>query len=413
MVAATATKGLNAKTHPSGHCVQLLRNERYSFSGYHDYRAAGVESRFTCTNSVDATIDHLRDRARLIALKNPWTVGRLQTHRNATALWIPDHPDVNELFREVFVRGTDFESGLAACHVDAGYKIVDQDVGVVKICAIRSKDKTVKDVIVTVSCSHVIGETTMVYALWGMLNKGAAIVELSQERVHSFRGNPISGLKGAGLRKFIWFLTRSDASPFGVRNRPLRTKDQVFVHCNEINMEWIEQQKKAHDKSSPGAPYISTQDIITSWFFNQWNTACVGVAYDMRSRVKALSPFHMGNYHEALILYPKEYCDPAHVRRVVASQGAWQPRNSKPGRENARSVGWITGWHSNHIDLNLPSAVRKNHFPLRDATGDLPITKSQPWLAIFKTSATQYAIWCLTLEEFKDMSALGKKIEYN
>ena len=400
------------RTHANGHFVRLLRNERLEIGGYLYFRAAGVESRFTSTN-VAATLAHLKERCRLIAEKNPWTLGRLKTHGRCHALWVPEKPNCAELFQEVVVNGTDFKSGLGSCHVEDGYKILDKDVGVVKICAIRSNDRTVEDLIVTVSVSHVIGETAMVYGLWNMLNEGAEIVELIQKRVHDFRGHPISGLKGAGLRKFLWFMTRSDASFIGLRSRTLRSKEDVVVSCYEVNGEWINEQKRAHHKSTLGAPYLSTQDIITSWFFRQWDTACVGVAYDMRNHVKELTPLHMGNYQEALILYPKEYREPSNVRRAVLSKGRWHPPGNKPGKKNPRTVGWITGWHSRHVDLELPYAIRKNHLPLRAADGELPITKSQPWLCIFKTSATQYAIWCLALGELKDRRALASKIEFD
>ena len=402
---------VHRKTHNNGHYVRLLRNERLPIAGYHDWRAAGVESRFTSTN-IDATLAHLKERARLVVAKNPWVLGRLKTHRGTTSLWVPDQPNYDTLLREIFVDSKNFDSALADCHVDDGWKILDKDTGVVKLCAVRSKDRNVRDFVLTISVSHVIGETTMIYALWGMLNEGAEITELIQERVHDFRGNPISAMKGAGMRKFLWFLLCSNASPLGLQSRPRISADKVIVSCYEINMKWVKEQKESHDKSTAGAPYLSTQDIITAWFFKQWATACVGVAFDMRNRNKLLTEKHMGNYQEALILYPQEYREPCNIRRAVASQGKWHPPRNKPGKENRRSVGWITGWHGKHVDLELPYAVRKNHFPLRDATGQMPITRSQPWMCLFKTSAKQFAIWTLTSEEIKDKSALGEKIEF-
>ena len=75
----------------NGTFVRLLRNERYAFAGYHDLRSAGIESRFTCTKSVEETCDYLEKRATEIAKANPFVFGRLiqRRPRGSVKLWIP------------------------------------------------------------------------------------------------------------------------------------------------------------------------------------------------------------------------------------------------------------------------------------------------------------------------------------
>jgi hypothetical protein len=177
-------------------------------------------------------------------------------------------------------------------------------------------------------------------------------------------------------------------------------------------MDYVEQKKQAHDKSTPGAPYLSTQDIITTWFFCQWETAAVGVAYDLRGRAKGVTEKHVGNYQDALVLFPKEYQDPVNIRRAIASQGKSAPRANRPGKKNPRSVGGITGWHSHFVDLSIPYAERKSHAPLRDASGEIPGLSDPPKMVLFRTSTTQYAMWTATKGEIKDRSAMGEEIDF-
>ena len=400
------------KTDEDGRYVRLLMSERRAYAGYHDVRSPGVESRFTSTN-VDGTVSFLRNRARLIAESNAFVLGRVRTHRGGAALWVPNLPDYDKFLTEILVTGEDFSSGLSKCFIEKGSLTIDKDVPIVKLCVIRSTDKGVKDFILTISASHVIGEVSMIYSIWGMLNAEAEIKELTHDRIFCYRGwSPITGMKGVGIRKFLWFVLRSNASPLSHGKRPTLSRDQLVTTCCYINMGWVEEQKKAHDKSTPGVPYLSTQDIITAWFFRQWRTACVAVAFDMRHRCKRLTSEHMGNYLDALVLYPKEYCEPVNIRRAVASQGRWQPRRNKPGKENLRSVGAITGWHSKYVDLNLPYSQRINHLPIRSSSGELPLLKDPPTMILFKTSFKQFAMLSVTITEIKDKRALGEPIVF-
>jgi hypothetical protein len=130
-----------------------------------------------------------------------------------------------------------------------------------------------------------------------------------------------------------------------------------------------------------------------------------------------LTENHMGNYLEALVLYPKEYKDPANIRRAVTSVGKSAPKHNKPGvhpdlpdRKRDSSAGTITGWHGRHVDLELAGCERKSHLPLRGAifTGDIP--RVLPCMCLFKTSATEYAVLTLSRQELTDMSALGDEV---
>lgn len=408
----------NRSTGSDGYVLRLLRNERSAMAGFHEYRSASVESRFTSTD-LPATITFLQHRARIIAQKNPFVMGRLIRKRNKknVELWIPHRPDPNGFLRLVWVDGEDFSSALSECLVPAGKHLVnDCKEPVVRLCAVCSKDASVRDFILTLSISHVIGEVHCLYKIWGMLNPAAEniIPTCIVERVHNFRGNPLTGMKGAGFRKFLWYLLWSDASPFRKTKQQSQPAPETLVsHCCYVNMEWVNEQKRAHDASrTSDVPYLSTQDILTAWFFTQFEPAAVLVAYDMRNRRKSrhrqVTPQHVGNYQDLLVLYPAEYRDPVHIRRAVQSRGAWEPsHNNKPG---SGMVGGITGWHSHFVDLELPYSTRQNHWRLRDATGHMPALKNPPKMLLWRTSLRQFAMCTLTVGEIQDRRAMGPEI---
>ena len=355
----------------------------------------------------------LIQRARIIAKQNPFVLGRLvHTKNKKVALWIPNNPNVDSFLRQIWVEGTEFASSLSECLVPKGKLLVDRkDEPVVRLCVLRSKDANVRDFLLTLSVSHVIGEVHSIYKIWEMLNPAGEISTCIVDRVHNFRGNPLTGMKGAGFRKFLWYLFWSDASPFRKAKLEQPASDTFVSHCCYVNMEWVNEQKRNHDPSrTPDVPYLSTQDIVTAWFFTQFGPAAVLVAYDMRNRSQGgrqITSRHVGNYQDLLVLYPAEYRDPVHIRRAVQSRGQWEPPCNKPGKGH---VGGITGWHSHYVNLELPSASRCNHLRLRDASGNMPALKNPPKMILWRMSSEQFAMCTLTVGEIADKRAMGPEI---
>lgn len=437
--------GINGKISATT-TIRLLRNERSPMIGFHHLRSPSIETHFVCSD-IEATIQYLRDQSAAIASQNPFVLGWLVTvHENScrggrteVALQFPTKPDIAKCrawLQQVFIDESNdraFTAALDKCLVKPGCEIIDHvEEPVVKICVLRARpnahnNKQQQKVVLTISVSHVIGEPNLLYNLLRMLSsyddlagkKRNSVSRLIPLRAHSFRGNPVTAMKGDARRKFLWYVLRSSASPLHRQKRLLLqnispNNNDIVVHCCEVNQQWIHEQKENHIPTKE-IPYITTQDILTSWFFSQFELSCIAMAYDLRGRCNRqnLTSNHVGNYQDVLVLYPAEYQHPARIRHAIQSQGKTSAitNGNKPGPRRA-PVGGMTAWHTHFgsTGIQLPHATLTHHLPMRCSNGKMPPLQDLPKMKIFKTSPESYAVWTATVGDLKDRRALGKDL---
>lgn len=406
------------KQTTQGRYIPLLINEAIVLR---HYMSPGLESRFTCQNpkeDLPYILQHLRQRVQQMVRVNPWLCGYLKTHYGIPSIWTHDttSTDVSRLFHEILVDDpSNLERVLAQyTSVEVGANILNTDKPFVKICMVYCPNST--DYYVTVCVTHMVGEPNLLYKLWGMLAPNAAIVPLWADRYHSYKKHPLTALKGAARGKFLYYFFLSQASIFrtllfGHQNS--KDAPEPIMHRRYVDMEWVQTQKDAYriwrSEKEDAPSYVSTQDVLTTWFFSQLKPSCVCVAYSLHDRVEHVTMQHMGNYLEALVLFPDEYSNPGHVRRTVASAGEWEPDHNHPGQQDY-SAGLVTGWHSRYVDLELPRSVRQTHLPLRGAMFTGMIPRVLPCMCLFRTSRNQYAVLTLSRDELLDTSALGSPV---
>ncbi len=401
----------------NGRYIHLLFNEAVVLR---HYLSPGLESRFTCSNpkeDLPYILDHLRQRIQQMVLVNPWLCGYLKTNYGIPSIWTDDSkPSVDRLFCEIRVdQPRDMERVLTQqTSVEVGAKILNTSKPFVKICIVYSPE--CHDYYVTVCVTHMVGEPNMLYQLWGMLAPNAPIVPLWVDRHHSYKKHPLTALKGAARGKFLYYFLLSQASIFRTLcfgHQHPKDQPQPIMHRRYVNMEWVQSQKEAYQRRRSeldGLPsYVSTQDVLTTWFFSQMKPSCVCVAYSLHDRAEHVTMQHMGNYLEALVLFPDEYSNPGHVRRAVATAGEWAPDHNRSGR-NDYSAGLVTGWHSRYVDLELPRSTRQTHLPLRGAMFTEMIPRVLPCMCLFRTSRDQFAVVTLSQEDLLDTSAFGSPV---
>lgn len=127
-----------------------------------------------------------------------------------------------------------------------------------------------------------------------------------------------------------------------------RTK-RTHVKCFYIDQRWVDDQKKRAKKR--GARFVSTNDVITWWFFTRCRADVGMMAVNFRQRVPASGGPLPGNYESLLPYRPADYASPELIR---ASMSTWRrassprtnvcPRTSLRGLRGSHRIAVITNW---------------------------------------------------------------------
>ena len=450
------------KESDDGWFESLLVSETFFLD---DHPSPGVESVFQCEDIVK-TIAYLEQRVRDIIAKNPWTMGRLKRRGwfRLGKVWVPrekDHAETNgsknsskgsTFFQVLHI--DDLACRPQDCDVARGAQSYDKDEPLVKLRLLvphRFSQDTDRGhdsdrVVLVLSMSHMIADASSVYQLWGMLNPGNPIRSLQFKRLLSVF--PFHALSRNGLLKILWWFYHCD---FGVVQKILFGADPFSetprLHtCRYVKKTWISEQKAKHIPSDR-VPFVSSHDLLASWFFQQFPHCCAGsTAINMRGRSRhhpQLNQDYVGNYASVLIFTKADYQSPTDIRLAVDARGS----STGIGRTSSRRCGMITAWHSyyQHVDLpychHIIHSVSKRMFPPATITSNgtndetnrsdqetktihsnsswissspatasastLPPVPDTPFLVIFNASPDQLAVLCITKEPLRDDAPLG------
>merc|ERR1719436_386527 len=82
-------------------------------------------------------------------------------------------------------------------------------------------------------------------------------------------------------------------------NLPNSFAQGATVHfvCKIVRPDWLQHEKSAH-KPSPDAPWVSTNDLVVSWFFSKafGRTLCMGqMGMNLRNRLAGFDDTASGN----------------------------------------------------------------------------------------------------------------------
>jgi len=139
-----------------------------------------------------------------------------------------------------------------------------------------------------------------------------------------------------------------------------------------INNNWIEQQKLQFQTENT---FVSTNDIITSWFFKKCNCDIGIMSLNWRNRLKHLTDNDAGNYVGGIVFQKKDFADPTLIRKSVMSL---QPCNSVTIPDYmtifTNNSALITNWGSFCKPVTFSGCSQHSHFPVNDK-------EKEPWIA--------------------------------
>jgi len=165
-----------------------------------------------------------------------------------------------------------------------------------------------------------------------------------------------------------------------LRNRfgPEARRGKVWFRY--VNPDYVAREKA---RAGGGVPFVSTNDVISSWFLRGWDLGTMAVNF--RGRVPGCGDADAGNFESFVTFTGPQFGDPdagapAKVRQALA--GGRFRRVSAPGgppgvpiralptpREAfGRPLGIITNWASFHLEPRLEGCAPELHLPLYDVS---------------------------------------------
>lgn len=175
-----------------------------------------------------------------------------------------------------------------------------------------------------------------------------------------------------------------------------KNKTNPVIEVRYVKDTWLKEQKANH-VADRDAPYVSSNDLLTSWFLSVNQTACGTMTIEMRNRMPGLTRMLAGLYTSMLFFYPQEYRKPANIRRAVQRLShACMPDASQQKPGSGYSCGIVTAWHTfYHHDVSFPGCKHLLHFPITSVWKNYPAMKF-PLAVIFRPEAGRLAMCTVT-----------------
>lgn len=326
--------------------------------------------------NLEEIIPIIRYRWRLIVNANPWLTGKLIKDKSSKRLQLVYSDDIpvsenalDEIFlanpKEVNVHEKmSYKQLLKAVKpvaVKDGYAIVNKPHPTTILTLVAdAKDKNKFALIF--SMSHIVADGHCYYNILNMLSNGAVVKAL----------NPVR--KEAAIEKSIDAVGRKE---WGFVNTPMVSvnflKGIFFggkpkIYGFYVNDDQIHHHKNEVRSTSNGkARFVSTNDIITSSFFNFIKARFAMMAINLRIKLPEITDVDSGNY-EAVVVYDQEgYAQPTTIRQSL-SQGppylGVKKSLPKPLEATHCTLGLITNWATFGKEIILPHSEEILHLPL-------------------------------------------------
>ena len=160
------------------------------------------------------------------------------------------------------------------------------------------------------------------------------------------------------------------------------------------------QKAKIEAASEGNVPFISTNDVITSWFFNQAQSASGGMAVNYRNKLNGYTDLDVGNYENHIYYRQEDYANPALIRKSLSNNYRRVVTGNKkpPGfhRVMLEDEATVSNWSSFAKPFDIQDCEQELHVPtfLKDIS-----PTSIPFLYIFRASKDKMGLLYLKVGE--------------
>jgi hypothetical protein len=393
------------------------------------------QSTSTINYYIDDNIpyDYIQSKVNNIIDKNPWLGGVLVKHANNSVSIdyenVPRHNifthDASVMMDETLSYET-IVSATSQYLVKCGNECLNTNESLFKVTLLRSTTGYA----LIVSLSHILGDGHTFYQIYSMLDKDIIPFSLIETRSNTYLESlpkyfDINELNWLGSKAFVIGTTFTSI---------FKKKPNIILKY--INTNWIQTQKNNNitnntscniNNHNINGSFITTNDIITSWFFTLCQSDYAFMAINMRNRIDNLTLLHAGNY-ENIILYNKEdFGTPQLIHSSIHSNTSTTIGNNSNKDEDIThpqykraitnhvpsfyatckcNCSLITNWCSLYKHINLSeNSIQKLHLPLYSVHSMV----LNDTLVLFKP--TEHTMGCLLFTrniDYKDINDRDK-----
>ncbi|KAL3935217.1 MAG: hypothetical protein SGBAC_009218 [Bacillariaceae sp.] len=381
--------------------VNLLPIERVLAMGGGGDNAMSTFTWFKMTDknyNHDKTRQFLQDRFYQLIKANPWMIGRILKRDGEHSLVYPkelwegtkDGP-MSEYFQCLEDSGVSTDtpydqlgSKLSHLMLKTGPKE--------PLCRVTmlppSSDKQHFAVVVTMS--HVIGDGATFFKMNNMLlNVQEEIVSLNPQRITTTEEQQIEAMGGEAEYKILQsggFIANMITGVLASVFKPSKKASARFYLVNQDGMTQEKEKFQYSDTTTKKKQYVSTNDVLSSWFFR--NSTCMHglMAINWRGRLSGHTDTHAGNYENVLFYRHDDFKTPDLIRKSISTNEKKQygrqhvtddeDQEPMPGFWGMASgtIALASNWASFSKPSSIPGWEEEMQIPLYDTSKLLPST---------------------------------------
>jgi len=313
----------------------------------------------------------LKQRVYEITELNPWLLGSIRFGTHLNLVYAND--DLSNEFkrRRAIIIAQDSQLNECADYNDIAIRIESlnimlntdvvnkQDESLFRVCLIKISPMKFA---ILFSLNHILGDGHTFYQLYGMLNEQSKPRALIVDRLQEFDAIH-EGLVGSETK--YWF------KPLFILKLVLKKLfcKPYLSTIHSVDFSAIEDLKLEYKKQSHSPEeFISTNDILTSWYFSKFKIDVGNIVVNTRDRLPQLTQDHAGNY-QAIIMYQKgDFEQPSKIReslKMLRRVNSDIPLTSSfQCAVSGKKFAYLTSWASTYMDVELPGCIQIIHFPI-------------------------------------------------
>ena len=350
-----------------------------------------------CEGDPEAAFAALKKRLSAVINANPWVAGQLVKKRLV-------HPQTGSdtLVDEILsmqkcaavTRSTLYPklvkavAGNPALAVQKGAVLQKTKARVTKVVVV-APEATGREFALIFSMSHVVADGHDYYRILNMLAGTAPVEAMSAERVAAYEAREP---EWTGAKDFKW-LSGGAGLIKGMLGGLLFGPKAKWC-CYEVDAAKVAKAKE-QAAGNIRAPYVSTNDVITSHFCRNTRARVCMMVLNMRGKISLpISDAHAGCYEGCLLLDPNNSNEPSKVRACLRPAGAELDGRKEPytrqepdtpplpGACGSCPMAFITSWASFPFELALDGIEQQTlHLPcmaMPDMMDVAVVFKSKP-----------------------------------
>jgi len=342
----------------------------------------------------------LHERTVAIVTASPWLAGSIHSVDGKLKLRIPSRVDPEPNFTD-----TTMPELMPTMENDEMHKLlspvlVRSGVGaggpLYRVVLVRMQPT---EFAVVVSLHHGCADGGTFYQLHGMLDKRASVFTLASERDEAFSQAGVQELLGE--RRVAWQTGPSFITKMVATMAIPCLASNVGTYTYMVDEAWVAQQKALHKQggATETAPYVSTNDILTSSLANAIGSNWCLMNVDLRTHMAGLSKQLGGNYFGRMLHSREDFATPGKIRERLQQLGSQSTDGTTPSLLEtwlSLDLVHVTNWStlSSSKTLELPHSCEQIlHVPLMKPP---TLPGGYNVIVIFQATATRLGVRLLT-----------------